>query len=200
MYDTTDGKFKLFHDITAKDVGWSIVDAAYSPDQNYIIYSSWSDYGMLHIRVSFYHLFITHSLCKNNWCKNKSIIQLIITIILFTICLQILFSALLCFFFLFPLKLDHQMKLSFVSFSFRFRLFFWNTILFTHNFVHPQFCSPTILFTHNFVLPQFCSPTILFTHNFVHPQFCSPTILFTIFSLFPSQFWFAGFCWYSICI
>ncbi|XP_047139583.1 DDB1- and CUL4-associated factor 11 isoform X1 [Hydra vulgaris] len=44
LYDTTNGKFKMFHDIIAKDVGWSIVDASYSPDQNYIIYSSWSEY------------------------------------------------------------------------------------------------------------------------------------------------------------
>lgn len=44
MYDTTDGQFKLFRNISAKDVGWSIVDTAYSPDQHYIIYSSWSDF------------------------------------------------------------------------------------------------------------------------------------------------------------
>lgn len=44
LYDTTNGQFKLFRDIPAKDVGWSIVDTAYSPDQNYIIYSSWSEF------------------------------------------------------------------------------------------------------------------------------------------------------------
>ena len=43
LYDTTNGQFKLFHDIHARDVGWSVVDVAYSPDQNYIIYSSWSE-------------------------------------------------------------------------------------------------------------------------------------------------------------
>jgi len=44
LYDTTGGNFRLFRDITAKEFGWSIVDTAYSPDQHYIIYSSWSEY------------------------------------------------------------------------------------------------------------------------------------------------------------
>eukprot|EP00111_Clytia_hemisphaerica_P016018 TCONS_00047376-protein len=44
LYDTTNDNFKLFRDIKAKDVGWSVVDTAYSPDQNYIIYSSWSEF------------------------------------------------------------------------------------------------------------------------------------------------------------
>eukprot|EP00794_Sanderia_malayensis_P019186 gene19186-21108_t len=43
LFDTTNGGFKLFRDIHAKDVGWSIVDTAYSPDQRFLIYSSWSD-------------------------------------------------------------------------------------------------------------------------------------------------------------
>lgn len=44
LYDTTNGQFKEFRNITARDVGWSIIDTDYSPDQQYLIYSSWSDY------------------------------------------------------------------------------------------------------------------------------------------------------------
>ncbi|KAK3745060.1 hypothetical protein QZH41_014556, partial [Actinostola sp. cb2023] len=44
LYDTTNGQFYNFHSIKARDIGWSIIDTAYSPDQNYLIYSSWSDY------------------------------------------------------------------------------------------------------------------------------------------------------------
>lgn len=44
LYDTTNGQFKEFRDIIARDVGWSIIDTDYSPDQQYLIYSSWSDY------------------------------------------------------------------------------------------------------------------------------------------------------------
>lgn len=53
LYDTTNGNFKLFRDITAKDVGWSIVDTAYSPDQNYIIYSSWSEYSTIYFEFQY---------------------------------------------------------------------------------------------------------------------------------------------------
>ncbi|EDO46488.1 predicted protein, partial [Nematostella vectensis] len=44
LYDTTKGQFKKFHSIQARDIGWSIIDTAFSPDQQYFIYSSWSDY------------------------------------------------------------------------------------------------------------------------------------------------------------
>lgn len=44
LYDTSGDQFKLFRDITAKDVAWSIIDTAFSPDQHYIIYSSWSEF------------------------------------------------------------------------------------------------------------------------------------------------------------
>ncbi|KXJ16439.1 DDB1- and CUL4-associated factor 11 [Exaiptasia diaphana] len=44
LYDTTHGQFYNFRSIKARDIGWSIIDTAYSPDQNYLIYSSWSDY------------------------------------------------------------------------------------------------------------------------------------------------------------
>ncbi|KAL4234099.1 DDB1- and CUL4-associated factor 11 [Mactra antiquata] len=43
IYDTRDDEFKLLKTIRAKDVGWSILDTAFSPDGNYMAYSSWSD-------------------------------------------------------------------------------------------------------------------------------------------------------------
>ncbi|ESO89788.1 hypothetical protein LOTGIDRAFT_124623, partial [Lottia gigantea] len=39
----TDKSFKLYKSIRARDVGWSVLDTAFSPDGNYVIYSSWSD-------------------------------------------------------------------------------------------------------------------------------------------------------------
>eukprot|EP00698_Gefionella_okellyi_P011940 TRINITY_DN3189_c0_g1_i1.p1 TRINITY_DN3189_c0_g1~~TRINITY_DN3189_c0_g1_i1.p1 ORF type:complete len:367 (+),score=58.23 TRINITY_DN3189_c0_g1_i1:93-1193(+) len=38
------GKWRQIRDIQAQDVGWSVVDTDYSPDQRFCIYSSWSDY------------------------------------------------------------------------------------------------------------------------------------------------------------
>ena len=43
LYSTTDGKFEPFKTIQARDVGWSVLDTAFSPDGNYIVYSSWSE-------------------------------------------------------------------------------------------------------------------------------------------------------------
>jgi len=43
LYHTTEGKFELFKTIQARDVGWSVLDTAFSPDGNYIVYSSWSE-------------------------------------------------------------------------------------------------------------------------------------------------------------
>nr|XP_022344745.1 DDB1- and CUL4-associated factor 11-like isoform X1 [Crassostrea virginica]XP_022344746.1 DDB1- and CUL4-associated factor 11-like isoform X1 [Crassostrea virginica] len=43
IFDTADDKFQLLKTIRARDVGWSILDTAFSPDGNYLIYSSWSD-------------------------------------------------------------------------------------------------------------------------------------------------------------
>ena len=31
--------------INARDIGWSVIDTDYSPDQRFLIYSSWSRYG-----------------------------------------------------------------------------------------------------------------------------------------------------------
>lgn len=43
VYDTTNDGFQHIKSIRARDVGWSILDTAFSPDGNYLIYSSWSD-------------------------------------------------------------------------------------------------------------------------------------------------------------
>jgi WD repeat-containing protein 23 len=38
---------KKLKEIIARDIGWSIIDTDYSPDQRWLIYSSWSDYSKL---------------------------------------------------------------------------------------------------------------------------------------------------------
>ncbi|XP_063235692.1 DDB1- and CUL4-associated factor 11 isoform X2 [Bacillus rossius redtenbacheri] len=43
VYSTRGSQFKLLKVIQARDVGWSILDTALSPDGNYIVYSSWSE-------------------------------------------------------------------------------------------------------------------------------------------------------------
>lgn len=43
IYNTEDNKFDLIKTIRAKDVGWSVLDTAFSPDGNFMIYSSWSE-------------------------------------------------------------------------------------------------------------------------------------------------------------
>ncbi|XP_052230443.1 DDB1- and CUL4-associated factor 11-like isoform X2 [Dreissena polymorpha] len=43
VYDTRDDEFNLMKVIRARDVGWSVLDTAFSPDGNYVAYSSWSD-------------------------------------------------------------------------------------------------------------------------------------------------------------
>ncbi|XP_015585842.1 DDB1- and CUL4-associated factor 11 isoform X2 [Cephus cinctus] len=43
LYHTHNGNFLEFKKISARDVGWSILDTAFSPDGNYIVYSSWSE-------------------------------------------------------------------------------------------------------------------------------------------------------------
>lgn len=58
LFDTSNGQFKLFRDIRARDVGWSIIDTDYSPDQQYLIYSSWSNYVHL---CNIYGDYETHS-------------------------------------------------------------------------------------------------------------------------------------------
>ncbi|KAH0535208.1 DDB1- and CUL4-associated factor 11 isoform X1 [Cotesia glomerata] len=43
IYNTQDGEFHEYKKIFAQNVSWSILDTAFSPDGNYIAYSSWSD-------------------------------------------------------------------------------------------------------------------------------------------------------------
>ncbi|CAH1779719.1 unnamed protein product [Owenia fusiformis] len=43
LYSTLNGEFDEFKTIVARDVGWSVLDTAFSPDGNYMVYSSWSE-------------------------------------------------------------------------------------------------------------------------------------------------------------
>lgn len=43
VYRTHGDRFDLYKEIQARDVGWSILDLAFSPDGRYIAYSSWSE-------------------------------------------------------------------------------------------------------------------------------------------------------------
>ncbi|XP_028392879.1 DDB1- and CUL4-associated factor 11-like isoform X2 [Dendronephthya gigantea] len=42
LYETGRGHLREFQDVVALNVGWSVVDTAYSHDQRHLIYSSWS--------------------------------------------------------------------------------------------------------------------------------------------------------------
>lgn len=44
VYDTSHDEFNEMCCIQAQDVGWSILDLALSPDGNFVVYTSWSDY------------------------------------------------------------------------------------------------------------------------------------------------------------
>eukprot|EP00058_Branchiostoma_floridae_P019127 XP_002604616.1 hypothetical protein BRAFLDRAFT_92850 [Branchiostoma floridae] len=44
LYNTSHGSFTETRCITARDVGWSVLDTAFSPDGTCVIYSSWSDF------------------------------------------------------------------------------------------------------------------------------------------------------------
>ncbi|CAG5115961.1 unnamed protein product, partial [Candidula unifasciata] len=43
VYDTSQEEFREINCIRARDVGWSVLDTAFSPDGQYAAYSSWSD-------------------------------------------------------------------------------------------------------------------------------------------------------------
>lgn len=43
LYRTSGKSFTLLRKIAARDVGWSILDTAFSPDGTCCVYSSWSD-------------------------------------------------------------------------------------------------------------------------------------------------------------
>ncbi|KAJ8925080.1 hypothetical protein NQ315_001252 [Exocentrus adspersus] len=42
LYNSGDGSYKLFKSLRARDVGWSIIDVAFSRDQQHFVYSTWS--------------------------------------------------------------------------------------------------------------------------------------------------------------
>ncbi|XP_063769705.1 DDB1- and CUL4-associated factor 11 isoform X2 [Pseudophryne corroboree] len=44
LYDCRHGSFKKFRTVKARDVGWSVLDVAFTPDGGHFLYSSWSDY------------------------------------------------------------------------------------------------------------------------------------------------------------
>ncbi|XP_013924550.1 PREDICTED: DDB1- and CUL4-associated factor 11 [Thamnophis sirtalis] len=44
LYDCTYGAFRNFRSVKARDVGWSVLDVAFTPDRTHFLYSSWSDY------------------------------------------------------------------------------------------------------------------------------------------------------------
>ncbi|XP_063310976.1 DDB1- and CUL4-associated factor 11 isoform X1 [Pelobates fuscus] len=44
LYDCRHGAFKKFRTVKARDVGWSVLDVAFTPDGGHFMYSSWSDY------------------------------------------------------------------------------------------------------------------------------------------------------------
>jgi WD repeat-containing protein 23 len=43
IYDTSKDEFREFKKICGRDVGWSVLDTAFSPDGRHVVYSSWSD-------------------------------------------------------------------------------------------------------------------------------------------------------------
>ncbi|XP_039194008.1 DDB1- and CUL4-associated factor 11 isoform X1 [Crotalus tigris] len=44
LYDCAYGAFRNIRSIKARDVGWSVLDVAFTPDRTHFLYSSWSDY------------------------------------------------------------------------------------------------------------------------------------------------------------
>ncbi|XP_068098555.1 DDB1- and CUL4-associated factor 11 isoform X1 [Hyperolius riggenbachi] len=44
LYNCRYGAFKKFRTVRARDVGWSVLDVAFTPDGGHFMYSSWSDY------------------------------------------------------------------------------------------------------------------------------------------------------------
>ncbi|CAM9803929.1 DDB1- and CUL4-associated factor 11 isoform X1 [Lampetra fluviatilis] len=44
LFDARKGGFKKFKTVKARDVGWSVLDTAFTPDGTHFLYSSWSDY------------------------------------------------------------------------------------------------------------------------------------------------------------
>lgn len=42
LHNSGDGSYKLFKSLRARDVGWSIIDVAFSPDRQHFVYSTLS--------------------------------------------------------------------------------------------------------------------------------------------------------------
>ncbi|XP_018566503.1 DDB1- and CUL4-associated factor 11 isoform X2 [Anoplophora glabripennis] len=42
LHNSGDGSYRLFKSFRARDVGWSIIDVAFSPDRQHFVYSTWS--------------------------------------------------------------------------------------------------------------------------------------------------------------
>ncbi|CAH1170358.1 unnamed protein product [Phaedon cochleariae] len=42
LYNSDDGSYKFIRSIRARDVGWSIIDVAFSPNREHFVYSTWS--------------------------------------------------------------------------------------------------------------------------------------------------------------
>ena len=45
LYDAAGGRFRLMKGVQARNVGWSVLDVALSPDSRHLIYTSWCDYS-----------------------------------------------------------------------------------------------------------------------------------------------------------
>ena len=45
LYDTSNGQFRPMKGVHARNVGWSVLDVALSPDSRHLIYTSWCDYS-----------------------------------------------------------------------------------------------------------------------------------------------------------
>lgn len=59
IYDSSRDQFREFKKINCRDVGWAILDTAFSPDGRHLVYSSWSEaskkiiYFIFQMRIHF---------------------------------------------------------------------------------------------------------------------------------------------------
>ncbi|CAG9771030.1 unnamed protein product [Ceutorhynchus assimilis] len=51
LFNSRDNSYEMFHMITARDVGWSVLDVAFSPNAQFFVYSTWS--SSLHLCNTF---------------------------------------------------------------------------------------------------------------------------------------------------
>lgn len=45
LFDATGYRLRLKRVLEARDVGWSVLDAAISPDSRHLVYCSWNNLG-----------------------------------------------------------------------------------------------------------------------------------------------------------